>query len=161
MEHIYEARRKAKKYLSIADRMLTQTFAMLKDTKLFIAVIENIFLSVASEVSALMHYEHAFKRVEHVEEDYNKVFTQFKSGTSEKYGLDDFEPFIDEITALRYGHKKADVEFSRKALYVMCAGDYSDCRIVSEEKLKNFIKTGRLLIEKIEEVMSKNEGLFS
>lgn len=159
MEQVDEARKKAKKYITIADRMLTQTFAMLQDPKLLIAVIENIFLAVANEISALMHYEKAIKKIRDVDEDFNKLIEKFKE-RSEKLGLKEYNAFITEIKKLRYGHKKADVEFSRKEMYVICSDDYDDCKVVSEEKLKSFIKTAKMFIQKAEEPILKNEGLF-
>jgi hypothetical protein len=51
------AREYAKRHIRIADHMLTQTFPLVKDTKILIAVTENIFEAAKHTMEAIIYYE--------------------------------------------------------------------------------------------------------
>ena len=52
MEKYEELRDMARKKIQIADHMLTMTYPMIKDPKLLLAVMENIFLALTNSIAA-------------------------------------------------------------------------------------------------------------
>ena len=63
MEKYEEIRDKAIKNIKIADHMLTQTYPLVKDPRLLLTVLENVFLSLTNAIGALLYFERLYKRV--------------------------------------------------------------------------------------------------
>ena len=99
MEKFQENREKAKKNLKIADHMLGVTFPLVKDTKLLLAVIENIFLSYTNAIAAILYFERAFKRIPPFQETFESKLNMFRERCVEKYKID--KSYLTEVQDIR------------------------------------------------------------
>ena len=63
MEQFQESRDNAKKKIQIADHMLGVTYPLVKDTKLLVVIMENIFLAYTNAMAAILYHERLFKRI--------------------------------------------------------------------------------------------------
>jgi hypothetical protein len=153
--HSVESLKNAIKSLSVADKMLTQTFKMLQDPKILVAVLENVFQAFKFGIISLFQYDESNDFLSTIKNNFQIIFEEFQINVAKKYSLGEFIKLIDEIQMLRSGHKDASVEFSKKEIYVMCSQDY-DCEVLSDEKLRKFIKEAKLFIKRLEKIMLKN-----
>ena len=160
MEKFQELRDAANKKLKIADYILTMTYPLVKDPKLLLSAIENLFLAYSYSISSLLHYERLFKRIPPFPDDFSSKLGMFADRCLEKYGIDSENTgIIMDIREIIIDHKKRPIEFSRKDSFVICDGDYR-FRTVSQAVIKGYIEKAKLFIRKISSIVSKDEAIF-
>lgn len=160
MEKFQVAREKAVRHLKIADHMLTQTYPLIKDPKLLIAVLENTFLSLSNAMASILHYERLFKRIPPFQEDFDSMFNTFKARCTRRYDINiEYITLIQNIRDLLKQHKKSPVEFARKDKFVITTESYH-LRIISIDKMKEYISKAKLFIQEMNNMVSKNDGIF-
>src|SRR3989338_261446 len=87
MEKFQESRERARRNIQLADHMLTQTYPLVKDPKLLLAVIENIFLALTNAMASVLYYERLFKRIPPFHDNFESKFYLFKMKTAMKYNI--------------------------------------------------------------------------
>ncbi len=148
----------AKKKLSLADHMLFVTHPLLKDPKLLLAVMENLFLAQTHTMGALLYYERIFKRVQPFFDTFESKYRVFSEKCLERYNLDpDYLDFLRSIKEVLVAHKRSPIEFSRKDQFVICSEDY-ELKVLNISEIKELVaKTKQFyvditsLIRKLEE----------
>jgi len=139
---IYQARCKVK----AADHMLTQTYPLIKDPKLLVAVVNNLFKGCNYAMFSVLNFERKYKRIPIFTNNFNHAYSIFKDRVSPKYNLNK-----DEVRLLRIlhdiirEHKKSPIEFSRRDKFVICNESYQ-MRTINVSQIKNYINLGRLLV---------------
>src|SRR3989338_7113483 len=88
MEKFQELSDLAKKKLQLADHILTMTYPLVKDARLLLAVVENIFLSLNYAMSSVLYHEMLFKRVPPFPDNFAAKFDLFKDKCVDKYKID-------------------------------------------------------------------------
>src|SRR3989338_5812338 len=112
MEKYEELMDIARKRVQVADHMLTMTYPLVKDPKLLLAVMENIFLALTNSIGALLHYERIYKRVPPFQDTFASKFNLFQNKCSQRYSIDNEHlMMIQEIKDMILQHKKSPVEF--------------------------------------------------
>ncbi len=160
MERFQELREISKKKVMLADHILTQTYPLLKDPKLLLSVVENIFLAYANSIGALLHYERLFKRIPSFQEDFNSKIVMFRNRCAEKYDIKQEDiNIIREIKDIIVQHRKSPVEFAREDRFVICSDDYS-MKTIKVEELKKMMVNTKQFVDKISSITSKNEEIF-
>ena len=160
MELFQEAKERAKKNIQIADHMLSVTYPLVKDTKLLLAIIENIFLAYTNAMSAVLYYNRLLKLIPPFKDNFESKFNIFRQRFVDKYKID--RNYIIEMQNLRdiiIGHKKSPVEFVRKDRFVICSDNYK-LKTLNLEDIKRYLNKAKLFIEEATNIISKNEGLF-
>jgi len=160
MELFQEAMEKAKKNIQIADHMLTVTYPLVKDTKLLLAVIENIFLAYSNSMSAILYQDRILKKIPLFNNTFESKFNMFKQRCVDRYRID--KSFISEMQNIKetiIQHKKSPVEFVRKDRFVICSDNYK-LKTINIEEIKRYLNKAKLFIEEAINILSKNEGLF-
>lgn len=160
MEKFEEAGLKAKKNLHIADHMLTQTYPLIKDPKLLLAVMENVFLSLTNAVSSLLYYERFFQRIPPFQETFDSKFNMFKMKCAQKYKINlEYLALIQNVKEIIVQHKNSPIEFSRKDTFVICNGCYK-VRTINVSMMKDFIKKTKLFIQEVDNIVVNNDRLL-
>ena len=160
MEIFQQARDKAKRNIHIADHMLSVTYPLVKDTKLLLAIIENIFLAYTNAMSAILYYNRLLKLIPLFKDNFESKFNIFRQKCVDRYKID--RNYIIEMQNLRdiiVGHKKSPVEFVRKDRFVICSDNYK-LKTINIEEIKRYLNKAKLFIEEATNIISKNEGLF-
>jgi len=160
MERFQEVREKANKHIHIADHLLSVTYPLIKDNKLLLAVIENIFLAYTNTIGSLLYFERTFKRIPPFQDNFESKFTMFRETCVLKYKID--KSYVSDIQDLKniiLAHKKSPVEFTRKDRFVICSDNYK-LKTISIDELKKQIDKAKLFIQEMNNIISKNEGLF-
>jgi len=160
MEKFQEHRDKAKKNLKIADHMLTVTFPLVKDSKLLLAVIENLFLSYTNAIASILYYERLFKRIPPFQNNFKSKFNMFKEKIIRKHNIDkDYLKEIEDIRDIILEHKKSPVEFRKKDRFVICSESYR-IKSVKVDDIKAYLNKAKVFIQVMDNIVKKDEGLF-
>lgn len=161
MEKYEELKEIAKKKIQIADHMLTMTYPMVKDPKLLLAVMENVFLALTNSIGSLLHYERLYKRVPPFQDTFVSKFSIFKQKCVQRFNIDPELVFmVQEIKEIIMQHKKSPVEFTRNDSFVICSEDYK-MKTISLEKMKNYILKSKLFVQNINNIIDKNQQEFN
>ena len=161
MEKYEELRDIAKKKIHIADHMLTMTYPMVKDPKLLLAVIENVFLGLTNSMGALLHYERTYKRVPPFQDTFVSKFNVFQQKCVPMYNISkDYLTTMQETKEIILQHKKSPVEFTRRDAFVICSDDYQ-MKTISLEKMRGYITKSKLFIKDIDNIINKNVEEFN
>lgn len=152
---------KAKKNIMVADHMLSVTYPLIKDTKLLIAILDNIFLALTNSVGALLHHERLFKRIPPFHETFDSKFNIFRLRCIDKFNIDKaYIPFILDIKDIIVQHNKSPVEFAKGDKFVICSESYK-MKSISLKDIKEYLIKTKNFNNKIDEILSKNDGLFN
>jgi hypothetical protein len=121
--------------LSNAEHILTQTYPLLKDPKILLAVYENIYCAVNDIITGFLE-----------EKDYNLT-------DEEKYDIFKIKysqhvEFVKEIKTIWKERKESPVEFVKDNKLHICSDDYN-IRILSENEMKRFLSKAKYLFEEI------------
>lgn len=160
MEKFQILREEAKKNIQLADHMLTVTYPLVKDPKLLLAVVENIFLSLTNSMGSVLYHERLFKNIPPFNDNFESKFNMFHEKIIPRHNIDkDYERFIQEVKDIITAHKKSPVEFSRKDSFVICSDEYK-MKTISINELKEYISKARSFIQETNTIVSKHEGIF-
>ena len=158
MEKFQEARDKARRNLQIADHMTYMTYSMVKDPKLLVVVMENIFLALTNAMSSVLHYEKFFKRLDPFPENFEAKFLVFQN-CALKYKIDkSYLGLIREVKDFIYEHKRSSVEFVRKDRFVICTDNYQ-MKAISVDQIKGYIKQAKGFLQLTNGIVSQDEGI--
>ncbi len=114
-----EALEAARKRLAAADHILTQSYPLIKDPKLLIAVLTN--LSRAVEGAVEVSKERA-----------RRLPTEFLR-------------LAGELQETMHEHEQSPVEFARKGAFVICDESYR-IRTLNEEQLRRQLRQAKALL---------------
>ncbi len=160
MEEFQVALEKAKKSIRLADHMLVMTFPLLKDPKLLLAVVENIFSSLSNAIYSVVYYERLFKRIPFFQDSFESKFLIFRTKIAQKYGINqEYIKLVQEINELLHSHKESPVEFSRGDRFVICSDNFR-MKTVGVSELKKYIAQTKMFVADIERLVSKDAGIF-
>ena len=161
MEKFQQLREESKKKLKIADHMLIMTYPLVQDTKLLLAVMQNIFLSLTYAMGSILHYERSFKTIPPFQDNFSSKFNMFRAKIVDKYKIDkDYVKFIEEVKDIIVQHKQSPVEFVRKDRFVICSDNYN-MKTISIETMKEYLNKTKSFIAIASGIVSKNEEIFN
>ena len=160
MEKFQEARQRAEHYIKIADHMLYVTYSLVKDDKLLISVLENIFLALANSIASVLYYERLFKRIPAFHDTFESKLDIYKHKISPRYNINkSYIALLNRVYELVSEHKHSSVEFIRKGKFVICSSDYR-VKTVELDELKEFVRKAKELIKLNNRMVEKNEYIF-
>ncbi|MBR9700212.1 hypothetical protein GOV09_07180 [Candidatus Woesearchaeota archaeon] len=150
MEKYQELMETAKKRIGVADHIVTQTFPLVKDSKLLLAGLEHVFLALTNSMEAVLHYERTYKRIPPFQDSFDSRFTMFQTRLMKNYPDGQrYAHLIKEVRDIIIKHRQSPMEFPRKDRFVICNGNYK-MKTVSVENMKDYISQTRRFIEHTE-----------
>lgn len=160
MEKFQEYRENARKKLKVADHMMTMTYPLVKDNRLLIAVMENLFLALTNSMTSVLYYERLFKRIPPFHENFDSKFNMFRAKVAPRYKINqEYITMLGEIKDIIIQHKKSPVEFSRKDMFVIASNSYK-LKTISVEHMKKYIAMSKQFLDEMEKIVSKDEQIF-
>lgn len=160
MERFQELREQSKKNLKVADHMLTMTYPLVQDSKLLLAVMQNIFLALTYSMGAVLHYERLFKKIPPFQDNFSSKFNMFKAKCVPKYRIDTkYIQFIQDVKDIILQHKKSPVEFVRKDRFVICSNDYK-VKTISLDNIKEYLDKTKSFLNLSSRIIDENEEIF-
>jgi hypothetical protein len=160
MEEFQVLRDKALQKIKVADHMIFMTYPMIKDPKLLLAIVENIFASLDYGVGALLHYERLFKRIPSFNDTYASRMEVFKNRMIPKHKLShNYVNLIMDVKSILSEHKNSPVSFIRKDKFVICSPTYS-IKTIDINLVKKYIFETKVFLSTINKIVSENERIF-
>jgi hypothetical protein len=160
MERFQEELEAGRRQLMTADHLVSTTYPLVKDSRLLLTALENLFAAAKSLMASLLHYEETFKRIPHFREDYDSMTYWFRSRCIQRYNLSrEYGVSIDELKVLADNHRTSSVEFSRNDGLVMFSDVYS-FRKITPAQLKAYVGIMKRMLMDVNGVVSRYEGVF-
>ena len=160
MEKFQELRDAAKKKLQLADHILTMTYPIVKDSRLLMSSIENLFLSFSYGMNSILHYDRLFKRIPPFPDNFTSKLELFHDKCAKRYNIDyEYLKILKDLKDIVAEHKKSPIEFSRNENFGICNGDYR-MRTISVKEVKGYIEKAKLFIKDVSTIVSKDEAIF-
>ena len=150
----------ARKKLQIADHMLTMSYPMIKDPRLLLSILENLFLALSYGMSSLLYYEKDFKRISSFPNNFADKLEMFRAACSVRYGLgNEGIKAMQEIKEILVAYRKSPVEFPRKESLIICDGNYQ-MKIISASMVRGYLEKAKLFITSISSIISRNKLIY-
>ena len=160
MEKFQEARQNAIKYLKTADHMVSVTYNVVKDTKLLVAILENLNLALQETMNSILYYDRMFKKIPPYQDTFESSYNMFRLKSARHYNLDtEYITTIAEVKEMLDEHRKAPVEFIKNDKFVICSESYR-MKALSIMDIKKFVARAKLFIQEANIITSKNDGIF-
>jgi hypothetical protein len=143
MESFQTLRSQALEKLKVADHLVSTTYSLVKEPKLLVSVIENIFNSLELAVTALLVYEKNLKMLDYKTTNVSFVekMELFRRKVATKYGIsNDVTNFIIDLKKTVDEHKKSTVEFTKKETFVISDNNYNLTTLKIEDVKKTLMK---------------------
>jgi len=136
----------ANKSIKSASHMLYVTYPLVKDTKLFMGILENINKALQLSMNALLYYERMYKRINPFHDNFNVKLDVFRRVVSRRYNISNDVPnLIMEINEIIRNRKAAPIEIAKKTEFVICDKEYRT-RALKHEELKNYFLKAKVFI---------------
>ncbi|MBD3310051.1 hypothetical protein GF351_02430 [Candidatus Woesearchaeota archaeon] len=160
MEKFQEFREGARKKIKVADHILTQTYPLVKDPKLLIAVIENIFLGMSYAMSSVLYHERLFKKIPPFNDNFSSKLSVFKQKCVERYGIESRYLFLlRDLKNIIVEHRKSPMEFVRNDKFVICSDSYN-LRTININDLRSYVSDAKVFIEEMGNITRADEDIF-
>jgi len=139
MESFQKLQSQALEKLKVADHLVSTTYSLVKEPKLLVSVIENIFNALDLTMTALLEYEKNFKEIPEYK-TFNEKMDLFRRKIATKYGIsNDVLSFIVELKKTLDEHKKSSVEFTKKETFVISDNNYNLTTLKIEDVKKTLL----------------------
>ncbi len=160
MEQFQIARDKARKNLQTADYMAFMTYPLVKDSRILLAVTENLFLALTNSMAAILHHDRLFKKIPPFQDTYESKYGLFKEKSIRMHNLSkDYLALMEEVKEIIIQHKKSPIEFTRRDAFIICSDDYR-IKVINIEKIKEYISKTKRFVEDMETITKENERIF-
>ncbi len=157
MEAYQRLREEASKKISLADHMLFVTYPLVKDAKLLLAVMENIFLAHTHIMGSLLYYERMYKRVAPFFDTFESKYRLFSEKCSQRYAIEhEYLDLMREVKDILTAHKRSPIEFSRKDQFVICSDDYQ-LKVLKAEDIKTLVSKTKEFFNKVDSLIKELE----
>jgi len=147
MDKYLENLQSAIKDIKIADHILYVTFPVIKDKRLLMKALDQIYRSVISAINSILQYDFLFKRVS-LSKNPKENWSVFTGKSAPRFNISREElSIISELISIIESHKKSPMEFQRKEKIVIMS-DSLKTTIVDSDSLKTFLRTAKNLVNK-------------
>jgi len=152
MEKWTENLAKAKYHFKIAENMTYITFSLLKENRLIIKILNELYESSNYLITALLQYEYSLKRINLYKDPLSNLKV-FQDKVAPKYFNAEDSRKLVRIFELQKKHKLSPVEFVRRDKFVMLLGDKYETLTILE--IKEFLSILKKLLAKTEMSVSE------
>jgi hypothetical protein len=154
------ARDKANAKIKIADHMLTQTYPLVMDPKLLLAVIDNLFLALVNGMNSILYYDREFKRVPPFVENFENKFRLFREKCAARHRIDkEYIKLMQDVKDIIVAHSKSPIEFARKDSFVICSDKYR-MKTIYLERIKKYVELTKRFLSETSVIVSRDERII-
>ncbi len=143
----------AEKHLKIADHMAYVTLTILKENRMIIKILEELYSCATCLMKGLLQYEYALKRVPLYKNPELNLKT-FKNKISPRYFNESELKIMLAILEIQKKHKESPVEFVRRDKFVILLGD--QYIVLTVEKIREFLGVLKRAIISTKDKMIEN-----
>jgi hypothetical protein len=145
-KHI-ENLQKAVKNIRIADHMIYVTYPVIKDKRLLLKSLDEVYDSIVCVINAILQYDFLYRRIR-LTNDPKENFDIFINKCAKRYNLssEDIKEIIELLTLIE-SHKKSPMEFLRRDKIVIMSESLKTT-IIDTERLKKYLNLSKNLVNK-------------
>jgi hypothetical protein len=151
LEHLHKARFR----YDAAFHLLKVTYPMVKDPRLLIGILDNIFGSLEGAMDAILVYEQKVKLIQPYKDDFKNRFYVFRDKSVRHQDMP--REGVDLILRMKNIldlHKKSPMEFKRGGKMVICSSNY-DVEMITLQDAREYLEITRRFIEATEAVFNR------
>ncbi len=139
--------------LSTADHLAYTTYPTVREPKLLLSIIEDIFVGVSAGMDAILLYERMFKRVPPHTSDLMTRIDVFKTKCAERYNFNrEVMVMLIDIQRLLEFNRKSAMQIAKRDKLVIFEDDYR-MKSITIESVKNYLTLSKPFIEKVNKVL--------
>lgn len=156
MEKHLESLDKATNNLRIADHIIYITYPLIKDKKLLLKALDQIYEGLLSTINSILQYDYLWKRIR-LYQDPRENFETFINKCAKRYNISDQD--VRELMAflnLMESHRKSPMEFIRREKIVILSENLSTTQL-DLERLKNDLNFAKRIHYRARCVLSQNQ----
>lgn len=140
--HIFEK-------LNAAEHLIGTTYQLVKEPKLLVSVIDNIYNAMDLTLSALVEHKRSFIDISEYNSSTESRMEFFQKKIMQEYALDaSIIGFMSDLKKTLDVHKNSNVEFTKKDTFVMTDDDYN-LTTLDEATVTKTLTDAKLYIEKL------------
>ncbi|MFH0831304.1 MAG: hypothetical protein V1886_00340 [archaeon] len=138
----------ASKALQTADHMVYITFPLIRENRLLIKILSEIYSAMLSLVNLMLQYEASYKRIA-MTENAQENFRLFREKCSPRFGISPSElEVIIDVFKLMEEHKASPMEFTRQDKLVIMS-DNLKTETVTLDRLKGYLLASKNILQKV------------
>jgi len=148
-EKYLELQKKSIHNLKNAKQTIDFTYKMVKENKLLMGVVNELFLACSFAMGSLLYYELLHKRINFFEDKFESKLRIYKNKVSERYGLNpNYIKLMRDLKEIVIAHNQSPIEFSKGDKFVICSDNY-ELKQITLESLKEAFKKTNLFIDEV------------
>jgi uncharacterized UPF0160 family protein len=157
MEVLRSLIKEANMLFNTADHLTYVTYPTVKENKLMVTIIENLYNSLVKGMDAILYYDRMYKRISPFSDNFNVRLEVFKTKCAPRYNIDrEFILLISDLKQIVDHRKTSPIEFSRNDRYIICSEDYR-MKSLTIEKLKDYIAKSKTFIGKLNNIFREHD----
>lgn len=157
MEDYAAAAKHAERRINIADHMLSVTYPLIRDPKLLLAILKNIFSAYKAGITAIVFKDRALKKIPPIGNCFESVYNIFKQYSILRHKLKkNILLEFEKIREILDEQEKSTVQFSREDRLVFCSDTYR-LKTLAVAELKKMLSKAKLFIGEMSSILSLNE----
>src|SRR3989344_5222583 len=157
MENLRGLIKEANMLLNTADHLTYITYPTVKDNKLMVTILENLYKSLLRGMEAVLYYERMYKRIPPFSENFNAKLEVLKTRCAQRYGIDtESILLIDDLRQIVEHRQKSQIEFSRKDKFIMYNHDFR-MKSITIEKIKDYLAKSKIFMERVNKILLEDD----
>jgi len=138
----------AEQKLKVADHLLSTTYSIVKEPKLLVSVIENLYSALEYSISAVLEYEKGLETINNTGTTFESKVEIFRRKVMPRREIrSDLLDFVSELKATIDKHKRSSVEFAKKEKFVISDNDYNLKTLSLDDVKASLTKTKKFMNE--------------
>ncbi len=156
----HSAKEKAQQQYEAAYHLLHVTFPLVRDPKLLMGVINNLFASMEYSMDTILKYERQLRLVPHHLDNFQSKFNIFRYKSVRRNQIpQEHINLMMKLKELIELHKKSPMVFQRGNRYVICTKGY-EMHVLSIKGIKRYLELAKDFLE-IAGRVTRTEGSSS
>ena len=156
MEKYIENLNKAETMLQTADHLLYMTYPLVREKRLLLKILNEIYLVVLNTINSILQYEYVHKRI-NLYKNAQENLSVFKNKCAPRFGITEEQvKGLQTIFELAEKHKTSPFEFVRdNKIVIMSNAFHTDT--ITVEKMKGFILLSKEVLRKAETIIKNKQ----
>ncbi len=148
----------AQQKIQLADYLITMTYPGLKDPKVLLLALENIFLAMMGAMEGVLQFELLYKRIEPYQPTFEGRIHAFAHLTQTYHTDPAIIITARDIKEIITKHQQSPMEFTRKDKYIICSPEY-DMTALTLITLKKHLATAKAFVQDMATQVTTHEGI--
>jgi len=139
--------------LKQADHMVCVTYPLLKEPKLLLSSLNNLYTAVTLTMKAILVFERDRKTIPLFGESFVSQFEVFATRVAPAHALNKkYVQFIAQLKEFVDHHKKSSITFKRKDSYIIADDDY-EMKALTSNLIKEQLSFAKVFVKEIQYII--------